>query len=337
MPCSSRIPCALPPSGPPDGVRRCLLERSASGPSPLAISPPESLHSWWCRRSCFLLAAVRGAQPRGGWCSSAIARLQGFSSCSSTAVPRQWPSRRMTTSLVVGRSKLGCDLPHPQLQGCSSSSLGWRASEVGALPSAWAGDPLLPPAFGGEGHSPALRRRRTSATRGRLAAGRQLQRVWPFGLDGFGAASDAASCRLAGAWLSVHCTGNGRAMRGSATSIASPARRLHWGVVQDAVRRGIGGHVLGWYCPHSHGRTGARTPSCVLRQPPSTGAEVGAVVGAEVVATAGKATRCKGGRRRWRDHQSHLPPSPRLFGFNGLVVTESRLEGGGFIWAKFKC
>jgi hypothetical protein len=38
MPCSSRIPCALPPSGPPYGVRRCLLERSASGPSPPAIS-----------------------------------------------------------------------------------------------------------------------------------------------------------------------------------------------------------------------------------------------------------------------------------------------------------
>jgi hypothetical protein len=117
--------------------------------------------------------------------------------------------------------------PHPQLQGCSSSSLGWRASQVGALPSAWAGDPLLPPAFSGGGCSPALRRRRTSATRGRLAAGRQLQRVWPFGLGGFGAASDAASCRLAGAWLSVHRPGDGRAVRGSATSTTSPAHRPH--------------------------------------------------------------------------------------------------------------
>jgi hypothetical protein len=211
--------------------------------------------------------------------------------------------------------------PHPQLQGCSSSSLGWRASQVGALPSVWAGDPLLSPAFGGEGCSPALRRRQTSATRGRLAAGHQLERVWPFGLDGFGAASDAASCRLAGAWLSVHHTGDGRAMRGSATSMASPARRPHWGVIQDVVRRGSGGRVLGWSCPHSRGRTGARTPSCMLRQPPSTGAEVGAVIGAEVVAAAGEATHCRGGCLRWRDHQSHLLPSPRLFGFNGLVVT----------------
>jgi hypothetical protein len=61
--------------------------------------------------------------------------------------------------------------PCPQLQGCSSSSLGWKASQVGALPSAWAGDPLLPPTFRGEGCSPALRRRRTLATRSRPVAG----------------------------------------------------------------------------------------------------------------------------------------------------------------------
>jgi hypothetical protein len=67
--------------------------------------------------------------------------------------------------------------PCPQLQGCSSSSLGWKASRVGVLPSVWVGDPLLPPAFGGEGCSLALWRRR-----------RQLQRVWLLGLDGFGAA-----------------------------------------------------------------------------------------------------------------------------------------------------
>jgi hypothetical protein len=57
--------------------------------------------------------------------------------------------------------------PCPQLQGCSSSVLGRRASRVGAPPSAWAGGPLLPPAFGGEGCLPALRRRRTLSTRGR--------------------------------------------------------------------------------------------------------------------------------------------------------------------------
>jgi hypothetical protein len=51
---------------------------------------------------------------------------------------------------------------------------------------------------------------------------RQLPSVWLFGLDGLGAASDAVSCRLVGAWLSVHRTGDGRAVRRSATSTASP-------------------------------------------------------------------------------------------------------------------
>jgi hypothetical protein len=158
---------ALPPSRPPDGVRRCSLEGSASGPSPPAISSPKSSRSWRRRRSCLLLVVVRGVQPHGGWHSSAIARLQGFSSCSPVATSGRWSSTRMTTSLVVERSEPGCSLPCPQLQGCSSSALGRRASQVGVLPSTWAGGPLLPLAFGGEGCSPALRRRRTSATRGR--------------------------------------------------------------------------------------------------------------------------------------------------------------------------
>jgi hypothetical protein len=83
-------------------------------------------------------------------------------------------------------------LPCPQLQGCSSFVLGRRASRVGVLPSAWAGDPLLPLAFGGEGRPPALRRRRT------------------------------VTCCLVGVWLSVHRTGDGRVVRRSATSTALP-------------------------------------------------------------------------------------------------------------------
>jgi hypothetical protein len=135
------------------------------------ISPPESSRSWWCCRSCLLLAAVRGAQPRGGWRPFAIARLQGFSSCSPAATFNQWSSTRMTTSLVVREASWAAASPCPQLQGCSSSALGRRASRVGVPPSAWAGSPLLPPAFGGEGRSPALRRRRTSGTRGRPTTG----------------------------------------------------------------------------------------------------------------------------------------------------------------------
>jgi hypothetical protein len=55
------------------------------------------------------------------------------------------------------------------------------------------------------------------------------------------------------------------------------------GVVQDVVRRGGGGRVLGWSCPHPRMRTGARTSSHALRWPPLPASH-----------------RCKGGRRWWR-------------------------------------
>jgi hypothetical protein len=45
--------------------------------------------------------------------------------------------------------------------------------------------------------------------------------------------------------------------------------------------------------------------------------------GADVVAAAGEAAHCRGGCLHWRDRQCHLPPDPRLFGFNGLVVAPS--------------
>jgi hypothetical protein len=56
---------------------------------------------------CLFLAVVGGARPRGGWCSSVIARLQGFSSCSPAAVPRRWSPMMMTASLVVEKSEPG--------------------------------------------------------------------------------------------------------------------------------------------------------------------------------------------------------------------------------------
>ena len=73
--------CALPPSEPPDGERP----------------------------RCFRLV-VGGAQPRGGWHLSTIARLQGFSSGSPAASPHQWSPKTVTTSSMVGRSKPRCDL-----------------------------------------------------------------------------------------------------------------------------------------------------------------------------------------------------------------------------------
>jgi hypothetical protein len=100
-----------------DGARRCSGEGSVPVSSPSAISPPGSSHSsfparWRCR-SCLLLAVAGGARPHGGWRPSAIAQLQGFSSCSRAAVSHQWSSTRMTTSLVMERSEPGCGLPLP--------------------------------------------------------------------------------------------------------------------------------------------------------------------------------------------------------------------------------
>jgi hypothetical protein len=187
------------------------------------------------------------------WRSTTLWRLALFSYRSASRIFIMQPGRSLPPVVIQkddhqprgGEKRAGLrPPPYPQLQGCSSSLLGWKASRVWALPSAWAGDPLLPPAFGGEGCSPALRRRRTSATRGRLAAGYQLQRVWPFGLDGFGAASDAASCRLDGAWLSVHRTGDGRAVREFATSTASPTDRPHWGLYKTPYAAGVAAAFL---------------------------------------------------------------------------------------------
>jgi hypothetical protein len=154
--------CALPPSEPPDGAHLCC--------------PP--------------LAVVEGARPRGGWRSSAIARLQGFSSCSPTAVPRWRSPRMMTVGLVVGRSKRGYGLcPALSFKDVHHPGWGGGCTELGPA-SAWAGDPLLPPTFGGEGHPPVLRRRRPPAMRGKVNC-----------------------CCLARVQLSVLHPGDGRAVR----------------------------------------------------------------------------------------------------------------------------
>jgi hypothetical protein len=133
---------ALPPSEPPDGGHpRCLC-----------------------------LAAVGGARPRGGWRPSAIARLQGFSSCSPTAFPHQWSSRMMTTSSVWGEASRAAAPAPPstsrifiilavaegELSQGSTSQMGRQAASSFSIQ--------------GRGRSPALRRGRTSTTRDRSAA-----------------------------------------------------------------------------------------------------------------------------------------------------------------------
>jgi hypothetical protein len=99
---------------------------------------------------------------------------------------------------------------------------------------------------------------------------RAVLRLHFFGFDGFGAASNAASCRQAGRG----CPSPARAMVASCAGPPHPQRPLHCrphcsdavrGVVQDVVRHGGGGRVLGWSCPHPRTRTGARTSLHVLR------------------------------------------------------------------------
>jgi hypothetical protein len=209
--------------------------------------------------------------------------------------------------------------PCPQLQGCSSSALGRRASRVGVPPSAWAGGPLLPPTFGGEARSPALRRRQTLGTRDRSTVGVADHRVpgspvWM--------ASALPPTLPPAVWSGCGCPSTARAMvapcAGPSHPRLLPRRRPHWRVVQGVVRRRGGGRVLGWSCPHSRSEDGsedlfAHAGAAAIRRY-GTGAEVAAVVGAEVVAAAGEAPHCRGGCLRWRDRQCHLPSVEDLIG-----------------------
>jgi hypothetical protein len=200
---------------------------------------------------------------------------------------------------------------------------------VGASPSTWAGGPLLPPAFGGEGRSPALRRRRIPDTRGwpsvALSAAACLAPrpgwLWcrlrrcllPLGRSM--AARPPHGRRSRRAWVDhIHgfSRATGRTGRSYKTSYAAGAAVafLDGLVLTPAVR------------------TGARTSSWVLGQPLPIGAEVVAATGgADVVASAGEAAHCRGDCLRWRDRQRHLPPDLQLFGFNGLAVVPRRRTG----------
>jgi hypothetical protein len=175
MPRISCILRALPPSEPLDGARRCSLGDPHYGHPPsgltaggLALFISRAVVLSILSSSC---CCWRGATSWGLalFCHHSASRIFIMQlGCSLPPVVIYNDDHQPRG----GEKRVGLQPPpYPQLQGCSSSSLGWKASRVGALPSAWAGDPLLPPAFGGEGCSQALRRRQTLATRGRPAAG----------------------------------------------------------------------------------------------------------------------------------------------------------------------
>jgi hypothetical protein len=175
--------------------------------------------------------------------------------------------------LMVGRSKLGCDL-------CPALSFkdlhhpcwgGGRAEPELYLPYgpafAWAGVPLLPPASGGGNHPPALRRRRPPAMPGK-----------------------ANCCCPARVQHSVLCPGGGG--------------QPHRGVSQHVVRCEGGTRVLGG--SHSRFRGEDGSEDLLVRFGAAgarwcgVGGQVDAAVGADVVAagesfSANKAVSATGG------------------------------------------
>jgi hypothetical protein len=307
MPRSTCIHRALPPFGPPYGVRRCSLEGSASGPSPPAISSPKSLRSWRCHRTCLLLVVVRGVQPHGGWHSFAIARIQGFSSCSQAAISHQWSSRGMITSLVVGRSKPGCGLP-PALsfKDVHHPCWGGGCAELG---------PRLPhglavrffPQYPGE---KGVRQSCEGGTLRVRGAGRRQ-------------VSPATACpmlRPRWLWHRLQCC---LLLLGRGVVVRSPHGRQS--------RRAQVRHT------HGHSRTTGRTRGLYMASYVAGAAAAFLDVLTPVRmrarifshAEAVVAHRCRGGCRRWCDYQFHLPSSLQLFGFNGLVVAPVGRRGRG--------
>jgi hypothetical protein len=127
--------CALPPFEPPDGVYQRRLA----------------------------LAVVGGARLRGDRHLSAIARLQGFLSCSPAAFPHQWAvwwgeSSRAAASAPPSASRIFVILAEAEgeLSQGSTSHMGRQAVSSFSIQ--------------GRRLSPALQRGRTSATRDRSAA-----------------------------------------------------------------------------------------------------------------------------------------------------------------------
>jgi hypothetical protein len=161
------------------------------------------------------LAVVGGARPRGDLHLSAIARLQGFSSCSPAAFPHQW-------GVWWGEASRAAAFTPPSASRIFVIRAKVEERTEWGVASAWAGNPFLSLAFGGERHPPALRRR-PPAMRGK-----------------------ANCCSLDMVQLSVLRPGGGRAVHGPATSRSSLHRQPRRRVAQHVVHREGGARVLGW-------------------------------------------------------------------------------------------
>jgi hypothetical protein len=130
----------------------------------------------------------------------------------------------MTTSFVVGRSKLGCGLC-PALSFKDVHHPGWGGGRTESgfyLPHGPAGRLFLQ--LSGDRALTGLAEGANFDNAGPVSCKhRQLQRAWLAGSAGSVAASDAASCRLIRAWPSVHHTGDCCAVRTRGSSKTSYA------------------------------------------------------------------------------------------------------------------
>jgi hypothetical protein len=218
--------------------------------------PPDGEHSQSFR------LVVGGTQFRGSWHLSAIVRLQGFSSGSPTASPRQWSPKTVTSSSMVGRSEPGCDLgPALSFKDLHHPSWGGGQAEPELyLPRGFVGH-LLPQ------HS------RERALTG-LAGGtdfdnagpvdgerRQLQRVGLAGSAGSGSALGAPSRRKS-------CCRAARTGGPPKTSRAARAAFVFWGCPAFAPVRRLYAEVgapLVREDPSGDLPVGRRLPPSVLR------------------------------------------------------------------------
>jgi hypothetical protein len=152
---------------------------------------------------------------------------------------------------MVGRSKSGCSLrPALSFKDLHHPCWGGGRGEPGPA-FAWAGVPLLPPAFGGGNHPPALRRRRPPAMPGK-----------------------ANCCCPARVQHPVLCPGD--------------SGQPHRGVSQHVVRREGGTRVLGRSHSRFHGEDGSEDLPVRFGAADAhwcgVGGQVDAAAGAEVVA-----------------------------------------------------
>jgi hypothetical protein len=142
---------------------------------------------------------VGGTQLHGSWYLLAIVLLQGFSSGSPAASPRQWSPKTVTTSSWVGRSKPGCDLG-PALSFKDLHHPCWgggRAEPELYLPRGFVGQPL--PQHSRERALTGLAGGSDSDNAGPIGGERrQLQRVGLAGSASSGSAPGAPSRREGG-------------------------------------------------------------------------------------------------------------------------------------------